>query len=196
MVQFSIRNTTYTVDGSGTPDRITSIDWKATKTEGQFTVTSYGQTGCDLPADSITEQDAITYLEAETTTIVEAELDEKLDALNNPPTIKGRVWDIPVGATIWRSDTAYALDDVALYDSVPWTCIQAHTSQRGWTPPSVPALWEIQNQGGGIPQWVAGEAVEVGEQRIYEGVTYQVIQAHTTLVGWEPPNVPALWSVV
>ncbi|WP_349290090.1 carbohydrate-binding protein [Thermoanaerobacterium thermosaccharolyticum] len=26
-------------------------------------------------------------------------------------------------------------------------------------------------------------------------MTYKCIQAHTSLVGWEPPNVPALWQV-
>jgi hypothetical protein len=43
---------------------------------------------------------------------------------------------------------------------------------------------------------VAGETVAIGDQRVFEGVTYEVIQAHTTQVGWEPPNVPALWSAV
>ncbi|WP_370444699.1 carbohydrate-binding protein [Amycolatopsis sp. CA-128772] len=27
----------------------------------------------------------------------------------------------------------------------------------------------------------------------YNGVTYTCRQAHTSLVGWEPPNVPARW---
>ena len=27
-------------------------------------------------------------------------------------------------------------------------------------------------------------------------VTYRFIQGHTSLTGWEPPNVPALWGRV
>ncbi|MEI0737601.1 carbohydrate-binding protein [Paenibacillus sp. JTLBN-2024] len=27
----------------------------------------------------------------------------------------------------------------------------------------------------------------------YNGQTYECRQAHTSLVGWEPTNVPALW---
>jgi chitinase len=30
----------------------------------------------------------------------------------------------------------------------------------------------------------------------YNGVTYKCIQGHTSLTGWEPPNVPALWGRV
>ena len=30
----------------------------------------------------------------------------------------------------------------------------------------------------------------------YDGVTYWCIQGHTSLTGWEPPNVPALWGRV
>ena len=27
-------------------------------------------------------------------------------------------------------------------------------------------------------------------------LVYQVVQAHTTQAGWEPPNLPALWQLV
>jgi chitinase len=27
-------------------------------------------------------------------------------------------------------------------------------------------------------------------------VAYRCLQSHTSLVGWEPPNVPALWQLV
>ena len=32
-----------------------------------------------------------------------------------------------------------------------------------------------------------------GQVVTYAGRSYQCRQAHTSLVGWEPPNVPALW---
>ncbi|GGO29356.1 lytic polysaccharide monooxygenase [Microbispora bryophytorum] len=44
--------------------------------------------------------------------------------------------------------------------------------------------------------WAAGTAYKVGDRVTYGGVTYRCIQAHTALVGWEPPNVPALWQKV
>lgn len=44
-------------------------------------------------------------------------------------------------------------------------------------------------------EWTAGEAVVAGDVRTYQGTAYVCLQGHTTLVGWEPPNVPALWAV-
>src|SRR5688572_32273790 len=29
----------------------------------------------------------------------------------------------------------------------------------------------------------------------YQGPSYKCIQAHTSQVGWEPPNTPALWQL-
>lgn len=45
-------------------------------------------------------------------------------------------------------------------------------------------------------QWVAGESLKVGDRRAYDGILYEVVQAHTTQDGWEPPNVPALFKRV
>ena len=36
----------------------------------------------------------------------------------------------------------------------------------------------------------------VNDNVTYDGKTYKAIQAHTSLPGWEPPNVPALWQFV
>ncbi|MFI0794411.1 lytic polysaccharide monooxygenase [Micromonospora rubida] len=42
--------------------------------------------------------------------------------------------------------------------------------------------------------WTAGQAYQVGDQVTYGGSTYRCLQPHTALPGWEPPNVPALWT--
>lgn len=41
--------------------------------------------------------------------------------------------------------------------------------------------------------WAAGVAYAVGELVSYNGSTYECRQAHTSLTGWEPSVVPALW---
>ena len=45
-----------------------------------------------------------------------------------------------------------------------------------------------------VPVWEPGIAVEVGEQYRYEGVTYEVVQAHTTQADWTPDVVPAMFT--
>ena len=49
---------------------------------------------------------------------------------------------------------------------------------------------------GVTPEWQPGLEVLVDEQYTYEGITYKVLQAHTTQEGWEPDVTPALWEVV
>lgn len=49
---------------------------------------------------------------------------------------------------------------------------------------------------GGAPAWQPNTAYAVGALVTYNGSTYQCRQAHTSQVGWEPPNVPALWLLV
>ncbi|WP_340561913.1 dioxygenase family protein [Streptomyces sp. GSL17-111] len=41
--------------------------------------------------------------------------------------------------------------------------------------------------------WKAGSAYRSGDRVTYGGSGYVCLQAHTAQVGWEPPNVPALW---
>jgi hypothetical protein len=47
-----------------------------------------------------------------------------------------------------------------------------------------------------IPNWAPNTAYAVGALVMYQSVEYKCIQAHTSQVGWEPPNVPALWGKV
>ncbi|WP_083189155.1 glycosyl hydrolase family 18 protein [Paenibacillus sp. KS1] len=42
--------------------------------------------------------------------------------------------------------------------------------------------------------WAPNTAYKTGDLVTYGTDTYQCVQGHTSLVGWEPPNVPALWS--
>jgi hypothetical protein len=44
-----------------------------------------------------------------------------------------------------------------------------------------------------VAAWAAYTAYKIGDVVTYNGVTYECRQAHTSLPGWEPPNVLALW---
>jgi hypothetical protein len=79
---------------------------------------------------------------------------------------------------------AYQVGDVRMYDGVPYKCVQAHdsTSNPGWTPPSVPALW-MQYHGTSretARPWVqplgAHDQYLVGEWMIYHGAHYECVQ--------------------
>ncbi|MGJ6980019.1 carbohydrate-binding protein [Aestuariimicrobium soli] len=51
----------------------------------------------------------------------------------------------PGEAPAWDGNGhAYTVDYLVTYEGRTYRCRQAHTSQPGWTPASVPALWEVQ----------------------------------------------------
>lgn len=97
----------------------------------------------------------------------------------------------------WETATAYATGDVVSYDGSLWECRQGHTSQPDWTPDAVLALWQRyrgSDEPAEVTAWAPATPYAVDERVTYNGTTYRCLQAHTSQVGWEPPNVPALWA--
>ena len=45
----------------------------------------------------------------------------------------------------WETDTQYTVGDRRRHDGKVYKCLQAHTSQAGWEPSAVPALWVVIN---------------------------------------------------
>lgn len=52
-----------------------------------------------------------------------------------PPAPTAPAWS---GASV-----AYEVDDLVTYSGVVYRCLQAHTSQAGWTPSAVASLWAV-----------------------------------------------------
>lgn len=111
-----------------------------------------------------------------------------LDALEDPDEVVALYPE-------WHTTQTVKVGDVRAFEGVLYKVIQAHTTQSDWTPPAVPALWRrVKATNSNV--WVPNIAVTVGEVYAYQNISYTVVQSHTTQVGWEPPNAPALWSVV
>jgi len=119
--------------------------------------------------------------------------------------------DTPALFSVYRADAAEALVWIAnepvqmgtrrLYDDVLYECIQAHTTQTDWVPPALPALWKVVQEEPVPDAWAVGVAYTGdntagagnGDVVTYNGRLYRCWQSHTSIAGWEPPNVPALW---
>ena len=50
-------------------------------------------------------------------------------------------------ASAWAPGIAYKAGDQVTYNGSAYQCLQAHTSQTGWEPPNVPALWQLVSSG-------------------------------------------------
>ena len=46
------------------------------------------------------------------------------------------------------------------------------------------------------PEWSAGQAYTAGYKVQHGGKLWRCLQAHTSQTGWEPENVPALWTEI
>lgn len=54
------------------------------------------------------------------------------------------LWGIVVpDTTEWAPGQVVAVGDLRTYQGTTYRCVQAHTTQAGWMPPVVPALWEV-----------------------------------------------------
>ena len=97
---------------------------------------------------------------------------------------------------LWQEETAYTVGDRCRHGNLLYSCVQAHTSQAGWEPPSVPALWRVISVDE-YPAWVrptgAQDAYSIGDKVTYQGKKYvSTINGNT----WSPTEYPAGWQSV
>ncbi len=70
----------------------------------------------------------------------------------------------------WQPNTAYAAGALVTFNAQEFKCLQAHTSQVGWEPPNVPALWQPVNAGSpdfSISATPASQSVAAGGSTSY-----------------------------
>lgn len=103
------------------------------------------------------------------------------------------VFSVSAEAADWQPHTSYAAGALVTFGGLEYRCVQAHTSQMGWEPPNVLALWNRVIAG---DAWQPSTAFPRGQLVVFDGALYECLQAHVSQVGWEPPAVPALWRRV
>lgn len=90
----------------------------------------------------------------------------------------------------WAADTSYALDIRVRYGGKLYKCVQAHTSQTGWEPPNVPALWTEVAKPGEIPVWRqptgAQDAYMMGDKVHYPDADGPVYVSTVDNNVWQP----------
>lgn len=98
----------------------------------------------------------------------------------------------------WAADTVYETDIRVRYEGNLYRVVQAHTSQEGWEPPNVPALFTQVALPGEIPVWVqptgAQDAYMAGDKVHYPTESDPVYESTVDNNVWAP-NVYG-WSLV
>ncbi|WP_344980124.1 lytic polysaccharide monooxygenase auxiliary activity family 9 protein [Streptosporangium fragile] len=97
------------------------------------------------------------------------------------------IWQRVVGST----EAFYTCSDVDFGGGNNPGPTSTPTSTPTSSPTSTPTSTPTSQPGG---TWAPNTAYQAGAVVTYGGVTYRCRQAHTSLPGWEPPNVAALWE--
>jgi len=102
----------------------------------------------------------------------------------------------------WTLGRSYKTGDIVTYDKNTYTCTADHIGV------ATPNLWKPSSTTTGSTSsqttssasnavWSSsGVLYKTGQLVTYNGMTYKCLQNHTSLTGWDPVNVPALWSKV
>ena len=90
-------------------------------------------------------------------------------------------------AKTWAEWTPYAIGTVVTYQGTTYRCIQAHTSQPGWTPSAVPALWGAVGCAGGADGEVLADPPEgaLANPRLRRPREMRSIPSQYGRKGWE-----------
>lgn len=91
---------------------------------------------------------------------------------------------------VWAAGIDYEADQRIRYEDKLYRCVQAHTSQIGWEPPAVPALWTEVAKPGEIPVWKqptgAQDAYMAGDKVHYPTADDAVYVSTVDNNVWEP----------
>lgn len=90
----------------------------------------------------------------------------------------------------WAAGVAYAADVRVRHDGKLYRCVQAHTSQTGWEPLNVPALWTEVAKPGEILAWKqptgAQDAYNKGDKVYYPDVGGPIYESTVDANIWAP----------
>lgn len=99
----------------------------------------------------------------------------------------------------WNGNAvAYKKDDRVTYEGLLYKCLQAHTSQAGWTPTAAASLWAKvlipdENE---IPEWEQPDSTNPymkGDKVMFNGVIYESTIDNNI---WAPDVYPGGWKII
>jgi hypothetical protein len=107
--------------------------------------------------------------------------------------------DVPALFLIWREDIdglewivgeQVYVGTLRRYEDVTYRAIQAHVTQTDWTPPAVPALWEIYEPEEPGDPWQSGTIYLLDAVVTHNSITWQSRRNNNS---WEPGTSDSGW---
>lgn len=95
----------------------------------------------------------------------------------------------------WKPNMNVSAGDTLMHEGSMFVVIQSHTTQVGWEPGTATQALYRRVQPEGSTEWQPDTDYATGAECTFEDSAYTCLQGHTSQVGWEPPNAPALWKL-
>lgn len=99
----------------------------------------------------------------------------------------------------WKTDEPYFSGDRAQYKGILYECVQTHTSQEDWNPPTAASLWSpvTVDPTTGYDEWKrptgVHDAYNIGDRVVFEDVVYESLIDGNT---YSPSEYPQGWEEV
>lgn len=98
----------------------------------------------------------------------------------------------------WHEGIAYEKDARVKYEEILYKCLQAHTSQSGWTPIAAPSLWAkvLIPDENVIPEWEQPDSTNPymkGDKVLFNNIVYESTIDNNI---WSPADYPGGWHAL
>ena len=100
----------------------------------------------------------------------------------------------PVKINNWEVNKVYKKNDVVMCDGIAYKCEMDNTS-NDLLKPNV-KIWSVVNQNttnGSVNTWKENVNYKVNDNVIYNGQNYKCINAHSSILSWNPEVAITLW---
>lgn len=94
----------------------------------------------------------------------------------------------------WSEGVDYKIGDIVEFNGITYECLQAHSSIVTWEPNVAVSLWKQKTNAPIGNTWSADIDYNVGDIVEYDGINYKCLQAHSSIVTWEPNVAVSLWE--
>lgn len=96
----------------------------------------------------------------------------------------------------WIVGEQVSIGWMRIYNGVKYEVIQAHQTQSDWTPIATPALWKVYIDTTLTTDWTVGVAYKINDIVTYLTKNYKCLQAHTSIISWNPVAAASLWRLI
>ncbi|MGL4453196.1 MAG: polysaccharide lyase family 8 super-sandwich domain-containing protein [Sarcina sp.] len=96
----------------------------------------------------------------------------------------------------WAPQVDYKTNDIVTFNGKRYECLQNHKSINTWEPTAATSLWKEKIEILDDTSWSPEVSYKKGDIVTYKENKYECIQAHNSIITWEPEVAHSLWKIL